>query len=295
MIQSPLSATVVAAIASRIGAIPGCSLGTAIQRWSSVTLAPDREGVELSIHGRSPSLHRINITRRVGFDPSMDSDGVADAILRQLDHTIRVQERRARAGIVAGTAFPMPLTDRNLAIGHLRADASALALRLGSDAVRKGQDRHFPDYVLLDLRLAANAIHTNAARYEGGPTIGDGGSTIRDHGAASVIEVPTDFAQADPRRPGHHTGLAISMVGNRVLVPGASLPETVANAVAGRRSGDIVQLHPLIDPRIVTHIVQGDGRLDIHLQPLNVPIGEYDAPPIDVTLARLTQLIEGQA
>lgn len=261
-------ARTVAELSATIGAVPGCHVSdmTDVQ----VTGTGSRR-INLHVTGRSPSLHRqtwiwSTVVRIVGNGDSAILRGLAD-ISDRLD----LQRERADAAVALGHAFPLPMHDgypplEPIAIGHLTMDATALALRLNelpSGAPASGE--------LHRLRALVRGIHR---------AVSDPAKRIAREDDAAV----TDRSAAD-RRLDVRTlvplpyGKSAHINGEMLIIPDASLPDTILATLPGRPLGDVISVHPLLDARIIskatnTPTSKGAARVRVTLKPCRVALSE---------------------
>ena len=269
-----LPSAVCAAFASVVGSIPGCILDGRLTLVERSGRKDPRPLVSADVRGRSPSLHAVAMDWHTvlpdEWSPERmeaDTSGMVDHLVRAYGHKLTIQRERAKAGIAVDEPFPMKtLHEHMLRYDHLHVDRGALALAIAKPGMT-------PVANLSTLRsIVAKEVkdlHYNVSKYRGGATLDNNGGRIDE--------------MADGRRmlriKAHFGGKAM-MYGSHLTIHGKTLPEQVVLALAGRPLGEVAEVHPALDGRIVTDAGIGEafGRQSIwvDLAPDPMPLGGLD-------------------
>lgn len=218
--------------------------------------------------GWSPSLHQTLMQATVplrGRDPASPE---AAAIVRdQVGALAADQRRRGNDAAAIGITAPLAIADTNTPIGHLTADRSALALA----SLRHG---HFTHDV---LAAAVGLLHRNSTAMlaslrhgylprgvlapavgllHGDPTASGGLMQITGHGILVRDERGTQHLGWSAGLPTRERSTKGRLVDEDLIITGITLPETLLAAATGRRVGDVVAAHPLLDERVIAKAVQ---------------------------------------
>lgn len=187
--------------------------------------------ISLTFRGYSPSLHGTWI-RAVEPIQDEEGEGIATFVTR-FTSVIERQRRRAADAKALGHGKPLPKN----AIGHLQIDTAVppLALENGTDLVG----------MVVNL---IGTLHRHDRLHKGGGMMSRAGMAIGEIPRGD--EVWRYVAPTTRIHVGDHKKAA-SLHGHQLRVAGATMPDTILNAMVGRTVGDLVRLHPAIDGRIV--------------------------------------------
>jgi hypothetical protein len=268
---------IMAALLSAVGSVPGCSI-----------MRPERQPIEklttrLRIVGRSPSLHEMPMPAIIDHDMDVAAAmSVVEPILAQ-------QRRRAEASIALGHAFPMHMyagygVSTPIEIMHLHVDATTLAVFLSSLASGTHQSeivRRISDWVVGAHRKRS------ASRNPLAPTL-----AVDDVSVSERLGMPTVDKEVGMIGKG---GVTQSWYRRqRLRIEGATLPETIAAAIAGRHVGDVLRVHSYVNDRIVRTAASKTLRdgpcVDLELEPRTVLLGDVLARD-DVTASEARDLV----
>ena len=235
--------------------IPGVTL-------SHVTADPARAegmGWDVGIDGWSQTLHALSIEWNVGIDP-VAPDLLGTAIVHKLQPHLAVQSRRSREGLEAGTALPFRPHDGYRRIAHAIADRTAIGCILD-----EGERNGWRPDVMVQSRILRphDELHRGAIDHRGG-------RILSDESIGVVDEIGERFLQLHATLP----GTRVNLVGEVLTVAGPRMPETVLSAAIGRRVGDLVAIHPLVDERTVSSVVNHDGFVAVTLVPDRVRMSD---------------------
>lgn len=273
-----MDSRVMAELLAAVGSVPGCS----IMRPEPI----EKLTTKLQIVGRSPSLHEILMT--VIFDHDMDmaaAMAIVDPILAQ-------QRRRAEASIALGHAFPMRMYEGYSAglpveVMHLHVDVTTLAVALSS--LSSGASRS--DIVMRISHWVVGAHRKrSAARNPLAPML-----AVDDVSVSERLGVPT--VDSEVGMMGKGDGPHSFYRRHRLRIEGATIPETIAAAMAGRRVGEVLKVHSLVNDRIVRTAASKTLRdgpcVDLELEPRTVRLGEILTHK-DVTAREARDLVVAQ-
>lgn len=289
MIQPELPPRLLAALASRIGAIPGCHLEPHVGEWSAKSMKPGTTGYKLTVEGWSPSLHSVTMDWRMALDPTEDEAAMTARALTILGHKIKLQKVRAAEGLALGTAFPMRIKGGGPRIDHLHADATALAIRIGA----LGHPRTPARDALHVFGHHVQELH-NSAYHDGSITFVHAGTTINERAGKRLIVIHTGIPQSvDPNAATPHPRLEIG--GRRIFFPGVTLSDTILTALAGRPLFSVTPLGPLLDMRIIESAVQRKDGTEVILVPVDVAMADVWDIERDEAIALLARRIAGSA
>lgn len=268
---------IMAELLAAVGSVPGCSI-----------MRPERQPIEklttkLRIVGRSPSLHEIPMTAIVDHDMDMAAAmAVVEPILTQ-------QRRRAETSIALGHAFPMRMYEGYGAgvpveVMHLHVDVTTLAVALSS--LPSGATRS--DIVMRISHWVVGAHRKrSAARNPLAPTL-----AVDDVSVSERLGMPT--VDSEVGMMGKGGGPHSFYRRHRLRIEGATIPETIAAAMAGRRVGEVLKVHSLVNDRIVRTAASKTLRdgpcVDLELEPRTVPLGDILARE-DVTARQAKDLV----
>jgi hypothetical protein len=259
MNRTPFHAAVIQAAWSAVGSVPGCRFAH-LSPGARFHPDPNVASIVVGVSGWSPTLHGVEIEYELTIEaPSSstlapgsamprveDQPGVENAVVEALAHPLSLQ--KARASRAAREGIPTPLdasVSRPGDLSHIHLDASHAALviersmhhgQLPGDAMRS----------FLSLNLAS--LHREAVDHPGGHSLASETIDTHDHDGRSTAAFLTDLL-SDERFA--HDGIGASMKGARVSVSGMVVPDTALLAAIGRPFGDLINLHPYLDHRIV--------------------------------------------
>lgn len=234
--------------------------------FHDVSSRVERTGVQnvlFTIHGWSPSLHRVTIDMRgtvpQNVDPDLTQEQLVSGVIGQMIDVLERQIARARDADALGCDRPLPKAE----IDHLLVDSGLVAI-----VARKGQD--IRDHV----RNAVGGLHADHVRHLGGPSMDNGGAMVAErpgNGATATRFATMRTAARDVRRRVvlYHNAPHLELVHDH-------LPDTVLAALVGSRVDKIASIDPTLDDRIVRKAENSwsDGRpivrlaVDQHLQTL---------------------------
>lgn len=235
--------------------IPGVTL-------SHVTGDPTRApgmGWDVGIDGWSQTLHAISIEWSAGVDPGAP-ETLGTRIVQKLQSHIAVQSRRSREGLEAGTALPFKPGDGYRRIVHAIADRTAIGCLI-AEADHHGWTR--AAMVRTRILRPHDELHQGAVDHGGGRYLSNDSICVVD-------EMGERFLQLHATLPLTKVGL----VGEVMTINSPRMPETVLTAATGRRVGDLVAVHPLVDERIVSSATNHDGFVSITLVPDRIRISD---------------------
>lgn len=281
----PIPAEVLARILVHVASIPGCHVQD--HRMTREGGGPDNgvRTIEMRVLCRSPSLHAYTCLWRAPCPEDMSQAALVLLIQDRLREAMAVQIRRAEASIALGHAYPIPVASPDrMEVGHLHADASMLALLLEDYVDRAGPvDRH-----LGYIRYGVHELLDRTGR--------DPASTVLADDRNSVIERPDGLRLVEASLD-FRARLGIDWLGpSGIEVPGTGLhPEQIMSALPGRPLGDLVQIDPLVDTRIIASAEQVETGIRVMLDPLPVSLSEYAGLEPRPALERLMARIQDAA
>lgn len=275
MVCRDVPAAMAAGIASAIGAIPGCALRSISLRKSNAN-----NTIEVVHVGWSPSLHDVWVTHVLTPNKPLAEMSTQD-MLKGLESRLKTQTRRSVEGLAMDRPFPMPHdTDDGVEIGHLYIDASSLAMLMCEGAT---QGRTVKQSLYLGVSEPLHWLHHNDTGYRGGPNLGNDHVMVADELGTQVVKLETVL------KPVHRgSDMSVTLKGRVITVTDMVLPETIVVASAGRRLGDLVELHPLLDGRVIEEIRTDDGWTEIVLTDALFRIGDLDGEAAACRLMALT-------
>lgn len=206
-----LHAAAEARVLSAFGAIHGV-LAREVKETDAVFQGMRAYHVDLS--GWSPSLHRVEIRLRGRIPTATDLDAQRQgaALMRAFAMPLRLQRERAAQGLALGAARPFDPKLGIVTMMHMTIDRGLLTLL--------DEEAHGPPHNVIS---SINDLHMSEH---------DGGHLIQSDDAVEDCSYRTMLRLA----PGvFYDGLDVSIEGHDV-------PETVRQAVAGRRLGEIVEV-----------------------------------------------------
>ena len=290
-------------------------VATAVPGLVPVSIQGTDTWIVAKLHGWSPSLHLCSIMVTMTL-PRGRSD--PQETLEPLRAVAAVQAVRAADALAAGIGLPGSARGAHSPHLHLHADASLLGL-LVLDALPKSPDADEDDAekddertderpvrpadplaaVLKDAAGSLGLSHSGQRRYDGGPIISDSACVASDHDGVRAIGLKSaSFEPGRATAPGTsgRTKVLVTTTAERVTqvrisdLP-ARLPNTVVAALPGRRLGDAVTMHPLLDPRVVAtaHIQRDD--LVVTLERLDAPLTTLVRPDAVDAIAELERIV----
>lgn len=202
----------------------------------------NRCALKLQADGWSPSLHLLRMTQVVML-PALGEP--MDPALDQMATIVCRLAKRADEARDMGHRKPLPIPE-NPAVDHLSVDSS-LAEMVGAKGISvhgsarnvvKGLHRGTAEQQF--WRHISNTDQSIVERDPEPPVT----TTVRDVGWRFV---PGEFGRDLPS----YNGLVLSL-------NAGALPETVMNAIVGRRLDDLIKVHPALDHRVVRLIHADD-------------------------------------
>lgn len=229
----------------------------------------------LSFDGMSPSLHRSPIGIEFSLGPGRSDFDGAVVLLRQAARMLAHQAVRRIDVERLGLDGPLHAADGEA--DHLMVDASLVRL---ARARRQDAPRLFRRGLAdLHSRVTQTGRKTNT----GGACFRHAHNHVADLGRVDVAApamrtygLHADFVKGGPGR----TTQAIFDGGHLHLFNTPMPAETVLAALPGRRLGDLIEVDPELDDRVIATIVPSDeeeGRTAITFEPDLVPFPEL--PP----------------
>lgn len=180
----------------------------------------------LQFRGWSPSLHDVGVQLRV-------DERTADDLIRTTEtvrRVVAIQRSRAERGRRRGRRTPYSVNNRPH-LAHLHVDRALTTLTELSQYSLKAtlrsrlEDMH--RYTSYDG--GANHIHDKTAVHE------------MDHEGTTISMVMTEIVVRD----------GVVFDGSSLMVEQDRLPDTTLTALVGRPLADLVEIHPVIDGRII--------------------------------------------
>lgn len=225
----------------------------------------------VKVTGMGPSLHRCKMLFCIYVDASHPTDTQVACVLSQMKPHLLMQkarfEARRRLGLPGLRSITMPA---DIEINHLHADASDLAIRIS-----RFTKNHPAILALHDYRNAIKRINSWSS----------GRRRLQDvaHGDEDAIVYETQDGRRvvetvlHPLIPGRadvslHPGSNHGHLPNGLVLWHRALPESVVSQAPGRRLGDFVTAHPLLDRRIVERIDIDSHSTNIVLRSALFPI-----------------------
>lgn len=289
MASSEVPQAVLAALASRIGSVPGCHLRPGTWPWASKSMKPGRTGVRITVDGWSPSLHEIIMEWRLGLDLAAPVDAIIAEATTILGHKIAMQRERAAAGLALGSAFPLTRAMNTPRIEHMCIDATALGLALQRlpDPRSPARDVHTP------FAHRLKELHASATS-DGSPSLSYAGTTVTERKGQRTLHfghwpIGPDGLAATA------AGGRIEMAGRRITMPGTVLSDTILAALPGRPLHAITPLGPMFDMRRIETVTQRGPGLEIDLEPLDVALADIWDIERDQAVDTITHRIAGSA
>lgn len=275
MTRYAMPVPVVAWLASQIGTIPGCSMRELIREVGSLRIPSGHHGMEITIEGRSPTLHKFTMEWRFNVDPAQTNDAMKRQIIDQIGTWLDIQRQRAAAGERLGHAFGLPLNSyTKTEVSHLHIDASALAIRIRALL----RDNTSIEMALSDVRTAIDTVHSRNGTgvVVGGRNITRSRVTICEQGGMRIVECETPLLKEQRGGPFHR----IFMHGRTITVENADIPVAIRASISGRPLREVVVVHPHLDNRIVetvgeTRADDGSPAITLRLAKAYVPISDY--------------------
>lgn len=300
-----LSPIVTASLASAIGSIPGCAMD--VRRV--LNLSNQARGAATLIHltGWSPSLHEIDMQWEVLVNPHDDAHQQTVSALSSIADLLRTQRKRAEEGLrltCRPTAFPLRTSDNRFGVAHLDADASALAVHIGDDDARYTRTPPFtPEQearhrqVVLETRALdrmgaldqfINGIHRPHRRHDGGASLRGQDVSVSERRGRRILDW-TQLIRTKDARGTSGTGM---IKGTTLSIGRVELPDSVAAALVGRPLRTLIDIHPMVSPRIIKQVrTLKDGSLSVTLTPAQVAIDEVRTMTVGQALDHLGRII----
>ena len=198
--------------------------------------------------GRSPTLHRTRLFHSFEISDAGNLEGMLDKALEEMEPLFTEQRLRRGASEELGHREYVPLP----VMEHLQTDVAF-------PVIARLRDRD-PRTVLETMLRQA---HCETTEYRVGAPGNASGVMIReaasDAGTCMRILLPhvkmTDKDFAGPK---------VAWRGHNIEIKGITLPESTIASLPGKRLGDVVSIHDLLDDRIIRKAVGSvAGRLDI--------------------------------
>ena len=285
----PMHPRVVAALHAAIGAVPGCAMTRRVKIPAQRLVG--RDSFRVQVEGWSPTLHQTTMSWPVSVVTGAAADDQAVDALSQIERALVVQRSRAEAGmgLEEGKATATPLEISSMVkteVDHLQVDASAFAMHM----IEGGGHENNPS----SLSIGRIGHLIQQLHYE---TTGHGcGVTLfgKDVRAAERTEGRIVAWMQGVRHPGKVGGSCDAMMmGATVLLDGVHLPEAVLPSLAGERLSRIVEIHPLLDRRVVKRAARrAKGGLSVVLEPRNVPLSAHRGITVGESLGILEQAVK---
>lgn len=298
---------VAAAVATAIGSIPGCAMD--VKRVLDLRMRPKGWGTQVHLSGWSPSLHEIDMCWEVVIGPYDDEERQTASALASIAGLLEAQRERAAEGLLLAcrpSAFPLRISGNRFGAVHLDADASALAVHIGDDDARYTRSPpHTPEQA---ARHRKTVLETPAVDRMGAldQFIADIHRSCRDHGGGSSLRgQDVSVSERRGRRVLDWTQLirtkgAGSVSGTGMIrgttlnIGPVSLPASVESALVGRPLHTLVDIHPMVSPRIIRRVrTLNDGSLSVTLAPAQVSIEEVRTMTVAQALDHLGRIISG--
>lgn len=276
---------------SAIGSIPGCQIDTVAFANASSLPHSHLRSMSVKLTGWSPSLHRVTMDWRIPMDMGPHRtrphhEVHAGFLVKQMKELLTIQRQRAADGLALGSGVPLRADGGAPSpCDHLHADASVLALMIDRGQ-RQGDTPGNTIKGLIAIALAG--LHKGARDYNGRDVLAGSEMRVREVGTARIVEPSWNITQDRqvlqdspatlystpaipmPARPGEPPEITVG--GRIVMVSGAILPDTAVIAAAGRRVGEVADIHPLLANRRIERADCGDDWFALTMEPLDAPI-----------------------
>lgn len=278
---------VAAALSSTIGAIPGCSLNHRIRGGGTTGMNPVTITHTLRVSGWSPSLHEITMDWPIGIHAAASPADQMAAALAQIERLLAEQRRRSETALAMGIAFPLEISSMHPTdIGHLHADASLIAVLIGSrtsDAARA----YDAAPALSPIAHLVQRLHYESGSYRGGGTMHREECGVLERPGIHVVEF--DATIHHPTE--HRTSGIATIAGSSIRLDDVTLPQTLVDALPGRPLGDLAHLGPLLDNRRIKSVRQRALGVTATLHPIHVRLGDIGAMKLGEAQDHLAGLV----
>lgn len=224
--------------------------------------------VRTAFRGWSPTLHSVRISREKRLPLTIGGKAIdLESFLERHggdDDLVEHQRARAASAFSLGATKPLSLKE----ISHIHIDRDMPALRGdGAEKTRKA------------VHEAVRRTHTEARDYAGGPIMRASGvmlaESLQDDGEWLRV------AAVNVKIPAPDGGRMAKLTGFNIEVETDHLPETLMNALVGRRVGDMASVHPQLDQRIIRSITNRTSKV----RPGIIVGIDLEVDPIDEVIA----------